>query len=185
MLLRWCRHRLTALTTIWLFCQVLSLSALAPRYCCPAHGHDGESEAAGHHGGADAHCQLTANVEDTCPMAGVNGEACPMHRGTQSPSAAPGAHAGHGGHVAQASAAAPAVGPEVAAVSAGDLDADDCVMRATCAGPVTALASLIWIPGVLDDAQSAAIEEVATLIPSAPDSARSCVRPIDLPPPRI
>lgn len=169
--LSWLRHRLRALTTIWLLCQVSSLSALAPRYCCAAHGHLGEADEAGHHGATDTDCHQAATTAETCPMAAANRDACPMHRG-----AAPAAAVASDPHAAHA---APAAGRPAAATAA-----DDCVLTATCQGPVTALASLIWIPGILDDSPAAPIEHVAPLgLPAAAPSP-SFVRPVDLPPPR-
>lgn len=99
-----------------------------------------------------------------------------MHAGAPSAAAVADEHAGHAVHTADAAA--------MAATDVAGADADDCVMGATCQGPVTALASLIWIPGVLTDTQAILIDPVNSLVPPAPDPAASYVRPINLPPPR-
>lgn len=176
MFLKWLRHRLPALTTLWLCCQVLSLSALAPRYCCAAHSHD--SASAPNDDASGTHCHESAPA-DSCPMASATGVACPMHAGSGQAEPAD-VHAHHSGHSAHASSVSTG-----AAAVADESSADDCAMRATCQGPVTALASLIWIPGVLDDTQSSPAAPVTRLRLSPPESAASFVRPIDLPPPRV
>lgn len=65
------RQHLHLVTTIWLLCQTLSVSAFMPRLCCPEH--DGQAAAAG-----DDHCARTA-AADECPMAGPDGQPCPEH----------------------------------------------------------------------------------------------------------
>lgn len=155
----WFRKHLGVLTTLWLCCQTVSLSALAPRYCCPAHSNDPEhrhvedgaatheAEAAHAHG-EDCHKPAMAAADDHCPMAGANGEPCPMHRAS-SPS-----------------------------------DADDCVMRGTCAAPFTALASLLWVPGIVDEPTALPFGVATSLTfvidPSVPTATAS----LDSPPPR-
>jgi len=66
------RNRLRALTTIWLLCQTVSLSALMPRACCPAHAGDVEA--------SPEDCHLATGA-DHCPMAGADGQPCPEHAG--------------------------------------------------------------------------------------------------------
>lgn len=144
---RWLRAHLRVLTTIWLSCQAVALSAFAPRNCCPAHSHSEETTAADEQ---DCH-QLAADV-DRCPIAGANGEACPMHR--------------------QALSALRASEPA------------DCVMHGICDAPTAALASLIWVPGVLNEPMAQAPAAATPL------SAVTAVLPLDLsfdlplPPPR-
>ena len=60
------------MTTVWLLCQTVSLSALMPRACCPAHAGDAEASAENCHLGTGA---------DQCPMAGADGQPCPEHAG--------------------------------------------------------------------------------------------------------
>lgn len=98
-----------------------------------------------------------------------------MHGGAPAAAPAGGAHAHHENHGATNAAAA----------THEPAGADDCVMGATCHGPVTALASLIWIPGVLEDTQVAPIDPAPTMVRLASQSIASFTRSIDLPPPRV
>ena len=101
MTLAWWRRRLGVLATFWLVGQVLSWSAVAAHLCCPRGGHEmaamgtpggdvggndgveyrAHHAQAGAEGEADADADASCHtaVVDHCPMAGADGQPCPMH----------------------------------------------------------------------------------------------------------
>lgn len=163
----WVRGRIGALTGVWLCCQVLSLAAFAPSYCCPAHAPrdpsvSGDDLAHAHHATHSAqavssdHCSRPAGT-DHCPMAGADGKPCPMHQ-RSSP------------------AGARAAGPE---------SEDACTLRGTCGGPGAALASLIWVPGILTETGSWKPADGGVALSASRAFLPSASLGIDLPPPRV
>lgn len=68
------RLRLRACTVLWLLCQTLSLAALVPADCCPAHHVEAADDC---HGAA-------APAATICPMHAPTGDECPMHAASAS-----------------------------------------------------------------------------------------------------
>jgi hypothetical protein len=67
------RRRIRAIAIAWLLCQVASLSAFVPGECCASHAAQAAAKA------KDAACHETADQ----PAAPKEGDACPMHHGSQ------------------------------------------------------------------------------------------------------
>jgi hypothetical protein len=66
------RRSLRLWVTLWLVCQVASLSALVPKDCCAAHRPAAST--------AKPSCHQEASAT-RCPMRAATGTTCPMHRG--------------------------------------------------------------------------------------------------------
>lgn len=67
------RRRVRAVTLAWLLCQVASLSAFVPEICCVSHAAEAAAKEK-----AEA-CHETAPAPAPAPQ---DGDACPMHHGT-------------------------------------------------------------------------------------------------------
>jgi hypothetical protein len=96
-----------------------------------------------------------------CPMRGTSGAACPMHASNQ-----PDANSGHEHH---------SLPPT-----------DDCSMRGTCKGPMSAMLNLLSTTGILPDEPLVVSNDDHVLIAArvAIDPVRRFVPP-DPPPPRV
>lgn len=152
---RFVRRRLGALTQVWLCCQALSLSALAPLNCCSAHS-ESWSAAAGHEHELDSDRESAHQAH----LISVDGQSGPTEASHHHAGAAHDARAGEGPRHT------------------------DCVMQGTCSGPAYALASLIWVPGVLNDAMSQPAADAMPLAPVTAASTLDLFLDLTLPPPR-
>lgn len=161
MILRFLRKRLGVLTQLWLCCQALSLSALAPLNCCPAHsdswpatgGHESELDC--HH--ESAHQRHQGHQGHPVSVDGQPGSTEASHHHTG---------AAHGARVGE--------GPQNT----------NCVMQGTCSSPARALASLIWVPGVLNDPTSQPAADAVSLAQVTDASTLDLFLDLTLPPPR-
>lgn len=166
MSLKGLRRRLVVIATLWLCVQAVSLSAFAVNLCCldmVAEPSADNSES--HHHGAEApHADgdCAEAVVDHCPMAGANGQPCPMHAGKQSVAST----------VSTASSSTPSSG------------AADCAMRGTCDATDIALLAFLWAPGVLVPPTAPFVVLTSQPVSLQADAVFSSSPSVDTPPPR-